>query len=83
MKSNYTTDGIFENGKPYDEYIDRPEYFIVFPGGKVAKKLPIASKKIKNTLSMEQEKLHQYYAQNRDQFITEDFLIGLIKFINQ
>ncbi len=83
IKSNYTTDGIFENGKPYDEYVDHPDYFIVFPGGKIVKKVTINSKQIKNTLSMEQEKLHQYYAQNKDQFITENFLIGLINYINQ
>jgi hypothetical protein len=83
-KANYTTNGIFESGKKYDEFIDEFEYYIVFPGEKEFKKIGLKRKSIKEVLVKEEKKVKEYFSNgNEAATIDESFLKGLITFLNQ
>ena len=82
-KSDFHSDGLVESGKPYDEYVDEVEYFVVFPGGKEDKKIIFKQKSIKDVFSSETEKLKSYFSQHREDTIDEAYLIALVLFLNQ
>lgn len=82
-RANYSTDGKYEYGNDFDEYVDQVEYFIIFPGGKLYKKIKPVRKSIYEVLSMERTKLDGYFSLHRESFITENFLTGLILSINK
>ncbi len=81
-KSDFHSDGLVESGKPYDEYVDEAEYFVVFPGGKEDKKIIFKQKSIKDVFSSETEKLKSFFSQHRDEPIDETYLIALVLFLN-
>ena len=83
QKSNYYTDGIFESGKPYDEYVDEVEYIAILPGGKVFKRFKPTRKSIKDVLSMEKSKIDLFLSQHKQEFVNENFLKNLFLFFNQ
>jgi hypothetical protein len=82
-RANYTTNGIIESGKKYDEYIDVPVYYIAGPGGKEFKKIALKRKALKEALPAEAEKVKKYFSKNEDDAVNENFLIGLTKYLNQ
>jgi hypothetical protein len=82
-KSDFHSDGLVEPGKPYDEYMDEAEYFVVFPRGKEDKKIIFKQKSIMDVFSSETEKLKTYFSQHRDDAIDETYLIALVLFLNQ
>jgi hypothetical protein len=83
IKSNYFTDGFFESGKPYDEYVDEAEYYVILPGDKIYKKVNTTRKSIKDVLSMEKSKIDLFTSQHKHELINENFLRSLVLFFNK
>ncbi len=82
-KANYTSNGLIESGKDYNEYIDEFTYFLIFPGGKEFRVVELKRKLLKNIFYQEADKVKKYFSDHNDQFINESFLIGLVEFLNQ
>ena len=82
-RADYRTNGLFESGNDYDEYVDDYDYYVIFPGGKVYKKILLRTKSIKDILSMEHSKIKTYFSDHWENNIDEAFLKGLILFLNQ
>jgi hypothetical protein len=81
-KADYHTDGLVETGNNYDEYVDENEYYVGMPGGKEFKKVEFKKKAIKETFPAQQAKVNEYFSAHRDDNINENFLTGLIGFLN-
>ena len=82
-KANFSTNGIFESGKKYDEFIDEPEYYIVLPGQKESRKIGLKRKSIKAALGNEEKKVKEYFSNMSEAgTLDESVLIGLITFLN-
>jgi hypothetical protein len=83
VKSNYFTDGLYESGKPYDEYVDMVDYYVILPGDKIYKKVNTTRRSIKEILSMEKTKINLFISEHRYELIDENFLKSLVLFFNQ
>ena len=82
VKADYFTNGIFESGKKYDEFVDAYEYYIVLPGGNDFKKVTFKRKSVKDALTKEDKKVREFFSKSEDGIIDESFLKGLIVFLN-
>ncbi len=82
-KANFSTNGIFSSGKNYDEYIDEPEYYVIYPSSKEFKKLELKRKSVKETLSSEIAKIRTYFSEHNGESFDENYLAGLVNFLNQ
>lgn len=84
IKSSYTTDGIFEYGNKYDEYVDNFTWYIVKKGSPDIISLPdLRAKTIKIALHAEAETVNKYFQQHRSETINEIFLSDLVNQLNQ
>lgn len=82
-RANYYTNGLFENGNDYDEYVDNIDYYIIFPGERIYKPIKLRIKSMKEVLSMERAKVKAYFSIHWDSPIDEEFLKGLIANLDQ
>ena len=83
QKANYTTNGIFQSGKNYDEFIDEPEYYLVYPENKEVKKLELTRKSVRETLKPEITKIRSYFSDHSGEAFDETYLTGLVNFLNK
>ena len=83
IKANYSTNGISESGNKFDEYKDEVTYYIVLPGGKEFKKVELKKKSIKQTLNADAAKVNDYFSAHEQDAVNEDFLVNLVKNLNQ
>jgi hypothetical protein len=82
-RANYYTNGLFENGNDYDEYVDNFDYYVIFPDGRIYKQIKLRMKSIKDVLSMEKTKMKAYFSIHWENPIDEEFLKGLITYLDQ
>lgn len=82
-KSNYSSDGFHETGKPYDEYTDMPEYYILFPDGQTYKTVELKKKAIRVALAGDQKKVDDYFSSHRYANADEALLVDLVKYLNR
>ena len=80
-KSDYHTDGITESGKPYDEYVDEPAYFIFHRGE--MKPVTLKIKSIKNAVKDDTKKLDNFYGDHNSEEIDENYLKKLVLYLNE
>jgi hypothetical protein len=83
IKSDFYTDGMVERGNRYDEYLDETAYYVLFPGGKDWQKIELKKKSIRTVLSAESAKVNKYFRDHSDDDFDEDFIRGLVNFLNQ
>ncbi len=83
IKANYSTNGISESGNKFDEYKDEVTYYIVLPGAREFKKAELKKKSIKQALSADAAKINDYFSAHEQDAVNEDFLVSLIKSLNQ
>ncbi|HSZ85168.1 MAG TPA: hypothetical protein VK787_04010 [Puia sp.] len=83
IKSDYYSDGLIERGNRYDEYVDESTYYILLPGGKDCGKIEFKKKSIKAALPLESVKVNKYFSDHSDEDIDENFIKGLLTFLNQ
>lgn len=80
-KADYQTNGIVESGNKFDEYVDEEKYFILTPKQELIK-VDFKKKSIEKTLEAESVKVKSYFSQHKDQDVNEEFVTGLLQFIN-
>lgn len=81
VKSNYTTNGITESGNPYDEYVDAPEYFIMYKDE--LRPVQLKFRSMKSKLKEESKMVNQFYADHLEDEVDENYLKNLIIYISQ
>jgi hypothetical protein len=82
VKSDFYSDGLIERGNRYDEYVDEYEYYILLPGGKDCRKVEFKKKSIKEILSLDSVKVNKYFSDHSSEDIDENFIKGLLAFLN-
>ena len=82
-KADYTTNGMVETGKNYDEYVDEATYYVLPAGEKQVVTVELKKKSIKGAFPNEQEKVNSYISGHKNDFINEAFLTGLVNSLNQ
>ena len=82
QKANFTTNGIFQSGKNYDEYVDESEYYVVFPGNKEVKKVELTRKSLRDVFKSNMTRVRRYYTEHSGETFDENFLGGLVNFLN-
>jgi hypothetical protein len=81
VKSNYNTNGLTESGNPYDEYVDAPAYYICYKGE--FRPVLLKFKSIKSDLKEESKKVNDFYADHLNDEVDENYLKGMVIYINQ
>lgn len=84
-KADFHTDGLVETGDRDNQYIDEFEYYVLNPKNKTPQpvKLNLRKKAIKEVFGADAVKLEAYFSQHRDDDLNEDFIKGLVEFLNQ
>ena len=83
VKADFTTNGLIQSGKKYDEYVDKVAYYIGVPGMDVFTKLELKEKQIKKVLIKEEKQVKAFFDMHREDDLNESFLIQLILTINR
>lgn len=82
VKANYTTDGMVENGNPYDQYVDTDDYYLLMPDGKTLKLLPMKAKQIKEMIADGNQKMLDYLHEHRYDNVDKAFLKEMVLYVN-
>ena len=82
-KADYTNNGISESGSKYDEYIDVPEYYIIFPNKEFRNFNSLKKNSIVKvfTLNPDKDKVNEFYS-SHSRGSGEGNLKELIRFLN-
>jgi len=83
VRANYTNNGLIQSGHNYDEYVDKPVYYILLPGSNELTKIELKEKAIKKTLIANEARVKTFFSSHAEGKIDEDMLIQLISFLNQ
>jgi len=83
VKADYQTDGMVEHGSPDNQYIDEFHYYVLKNDTKEVKEIEFKKKTIKAVFGTESDKVNTYFSQHADDDINEEFLKGLIIFLNK
>ena len=82
QKANFTTNGLIQSGKNYDEYVDESEYYIVLPGNKEVRKVGLTRKSLKEIFKQDMTRLRRYYTEHSGEAFDENYVAGLVNFLN-
>lgn len=80
-KADYQTNGLFESGNKFDEYVDTQEYYILSDKGELAK-ITFKKKSIEKCFGKESEKVDAFFTSHKNDNIDEAFVASLLEFIN-
>lgn len=80
-KANYMTSGLTESGHDYDEYVDEPGYFVLFPSGQ-AQAVQLKRKIIREIFEKEPT-AKAYLSAHKSDTVNEEFLKQLIRALNE
>ena len=83
IPANSRNDGIVKTGNTYDEYKDATAYYIVDNKAHSGSLVSLKPKGIKSVLKGASEKVDTYFRTHKADSINENFLIGLVTFLNQ
>lgn len=64
------------------EFVDSYFYYVIFPGGKMFKEVSLRKRSILKNCLMDADKVSNYFTMHSQEGIDENFLIGLIKYLN-
>ena len=84
-KADYTNDGIHESGKNYNEFIDQPQYFVLYPDREIISVDVLTRKAIGKafTLNVIHDKVLSYLSMHEKEPEDEDLLKNLVLYLNQ
>ena len=84
-KADYVNDGIHESGKNYNEFLDQPQYFVLFPDRQVISMDVLTRKAIGKafTLNVIHDKVLSYLSKHEKEPEDEDLLKNLVLYLNQ
>lgn len=82
-EANYKSDGVVQTGSQENEYKDESQYYIIAPGAAAAKPINPKPKVIKAALAEKKDKTDAYFQQHKSDAVDENFLTGLVGFLNK
>ncbi len=82
IPSNYRNEGLIQTGNPNDQYKDESEYYIIDNKSGKAEQLSLKSKSIRAAFETSEQKVKDYFRDHGDDSIDENFLTGLVKYVN-
>lgn len=82
-KADYTSIGLMQSGKKYDEYIDNFEYYLAFNNSNTFVKVELKEKAIKKVLVNNEQKVRTFFEMHRLNKLTESMLAELIVYLNE
>jgi len=82
IKSDYHSDGIATTGNPYDEFVDESDYFIISTADAKLQKIEIKKKIIKQVFAGDADNMNNYFSQHKEDVFNEDFVKGLVDYLN-
>src|SRR5664279_1516905 len=80
-RSAYGNDGYTSEGKRYDEYADTYEYYLLYPGNTIYKRVNLKESVVRRVLKEEEKLINEYFALNELE-INEQSFLGIIQYIN-
>jgi hypothetical protein len=81
-EANFKSDGVVQTGIQENEYKDESRYYIIGTGAAAAKLINFKPKVIKAALEEKKDKTDAYFKQHKNDAVDENFLTGLIIFLN-
>lgn len=81
IPANYQTNGIVSSGNLYDEYKDHITYYVVFPDGS-AQEVLLKKKAIKSLFDHQGAKTDNFFRNNDQLEVDENFLTLLIEYLD-
>ena len=81
IQASYGTPIYSSEDKRYDEFSDVYEYYLIYPGNKVYKKVALKENVIRKSLKEDEALVKEYFALNELE-INEQSLLGVIQYIN-
>ena len=84
-KADYTNDGIHESGKNYNEFVDAPEYFVLYPDRRVVEIIEPSRKVIGKAFNLNplHDKVLAYLSAHPNEEENEELLRNLVLYLNQ
>ena len=82
-KADYTSNGLIQSGKKYDEYVDNFEYYLTFNTSNTFVKVELKEKAIKKVLVNNEQKVGTFFEMHRSNKLTESMLAELILYLNE
>lgn len=82
-EANFKSDGVVQTGSQENEYKDESRYYLIGPGAAAAKLINFKPKVIKAALEEKKDKTDAYFQQHKNDAVDENFLTGLITFLNK
>ena len=81
VAADYSTNGLTESGNPYDEYVDRNQYFIMYKDEVRPVLLKFTS--IKKALKENSSEVKDFYADHLMDEVDENYLVRIIEYVNK
>jgi len=82
IKANGISNGLTQVGNDYDEYVDDVVYYFIDFKNKTAKQFELKKKSIKDVTAVDKTRVDKYLSDHKDEHINDDFLKGLIAYLN-
>ncbi|MFI5155959.1 MAG: hypothetical protein ACHQEM_07220 [Chitinophagales bacterium] len=84
-KADYTNDGIHESGHNYNEFVDQPDYFVLYPDREVVHIDVLTRKAIGKAFNLNviHDKVVSYLSQHEKDPEDEQLLRNLVLYLNQ
>lgn len=82
IPSDYRNDGLIQTGNRNDEYKDESEYYIVDEKSGKTEQVSLKSKAIKAAFESNVQQVKSFFSDHRNDSIDENFLTGLVRYVN-
>lgn len=82
VSADYKNYVYWTTGKRYDFFVDRGEYYIVYPGDKRYRKVELKARDIKKALPTESARLEKFFAGDNGT-VDEQAVVILLKYLNE
>jgi hypothetical protein len=82
VKANGISNGLTQVGNDYDEYVDDIVYYFIDFKSKTAKQFDLKKKSIKDVMAVDKTRVDKYFTDHKDESINDNFLKGLIAYLN-
>ncbi|HLX91521.1 MAG TPA: hypothetical protein VKR32_07555 [Puia sp.] len=83
VRSDYFSDGLVERGDPDNCYVDEATYYVFNKESGEMRLVVLKKKVLKEVFAREKPKLNGYFSQHKDEETGEEYLQGLVEFLNQ
>jgi hypothetical protein len=84
-KADYTNDGVHESGKNYNEFVDAPQYFVLYPDRRLVEINETTRKAISKAFNLNplHDKVVAYLSAHPHEEENEELLTKLVLYLNQ